>query len=49
MNDGICSVVQATGGFSCTCLANFTGIRCENDLSNPCASNPCNNNGNTLF
>lgn len=47
MNNGICAEKQ--GGFSCTCLPNYTGLRCENDLFNPCASNPCNNNGNTLF
>ncbi len=41
LNDGTC--IEETAGFSCTCLASFTGTTCESE--NNCANEVCLNGG----
>ncbi|XP_035375850.1 sushi, von Willebrand factor type A, EGF and pentraxin domain-containing protein 1 isoform X3 [Electrophorus electricus] len=41
-NQGTCEEVGV--GFVCTCLAGFTGAKCENDIDE-CDSAPCQNSG----
>ena len=46
LNDGQCDV-NPTGGYVCSCLAEFGGTNCETDLTDidDCAENPCQNGG----
>lgn len=46
LNNGKC--VSEDSGFSCECLDNFIGSRCEK-LGNPCDSSPCINEGTCIF
>lgn len=36
-----------TSGFQCICPPGYTGLNCAN-IINPCASSPCQNNGQCI-
>ncbi|MBN3304009.1 FAT3 protein, partial [Amia calva] len=42
-NGGSCASLPS-GGFECTCTAQFTGVQCETEITS-CVPNPCQNGG----